>query len=533
MSPIMGIRSRLLLVVLSVATLSVALTALVVQRITSDQLTEQVVNDREVVNSINTTLNEFALTARSWDEAKEIVADLAEQHEVRVALVDLDGDILLDSSPLLDGENRPLPVFESGFIDPSIDAFDIEIPPEVEAEWLADEEFGRCLSNRGIDRLLLEQGRLDDPRVDARFFDQSVLCWEEAYAEILVNDPDYDGSYAEDDWSQSDSWALEPALLFLGDPGEPGNVLESSIDYRMALSVLAIGTVAILATYLFARRILAPISALTHAAHEVAAGGRPEPVPVQGDNELSELAVAFNSMGNTLRKEEESRRRLTTDIAHELRSPLQNIRGTLEAAQDGVRELDLDLIGSVHEDALILQHLVDDLQVLALADAAILHMNNESVSVEDLLQTTIRSHTDRASEAGIELSRTDDGDRTVRLVGDSMRLGQVLSNLVDNALRHTADGGRVQLRTSTFVREGQAIVRIAVSDTGEGIPEAFLPHVFDRFSRADPSRTRGTGGSGVGLAISQKLVEAHSGNIIVSSKIGVGTTFTIELPTEP
>ena len=542
----MGIRGRLLLLVLSIAALSVALTAIVVQQVTSDQLSNQVAENRLTVDSINISLNEFALTAATWGDANEIVAELSQQYETRIALVDLNGHILVDSAQILEGETRPLPAFESGYIDPSIDAFDIEIPEEVEAQWLAEEEFEQCVLSQGVDPVWF----IDDPALfeetaaglSSEDLEQLLTiadqCWQEVDGALLFDDPDFDDPNFDQSFFDSDprfgpgTSSLEPALLFLGESGESGGVLDSSIDYRMVLSLLAIGTVATASAYLLARRILAPISVLTQAAQEVADGGRPEPVQVIGDSELSELAVAFNSMGSTLRNEEESRRRLTTDIAHELRSPLQNIRGTLEAAQDGVRDLDLDLVDSVHEEALLLQHLVDDLQILALADAAALHLDNQPVSINELLDSIVRSHSDRAAEAGVQLingapvGQADDPFVT----GDNMRLRQVFNNLVDNAIRHTSPGDVISLQTTLVGDGAEPLVRVEVRDTGEGIPQDFLPLVFDRFSRADPSRTRGTGGSGVGLAICQKLVEAHGGTIAVTSTVGVGTAFVVELP---
>ena len=543
MSLKLGIRGRLLLLVLSIAALSVTLTAVVVQRVTSDQLSAQVAENRLTVDSINIALNEFALTATTWGDANEMVASLSQQYETRIALVDLDGNILVDSAQILDGEDRPLPAFESGFIDPSIDAFGIEIPEALEAQWLAEEEFEQCLLSQGVDPAWFIDDSVSFEKVTAgltsddldRLFTLADLCWQEADSSLFVDDPDFNESFFDSDPGFGPGTiSLEPALLFLGESGESGGVLDSSIDYRMVLSLLAIGTVATMSAYLLARRILAPISVLTQAAQEVADGGRPEPVEIMGDSELSELAVAFNSMGSTLRNEEESRQRLTTDIAHELRSPLQNIRGTLEAAQDGVRDLDLALVDSVHEEALLLQHLVDDLQILALADAAALHLDHKPVSITDLLGSVVRSHSDRAAEAGVQLTNdTDSGQDDARVIGDNMRLRQVFSNLIDNAIRHSSSGDSISLQTELVDNGAKPLVRISVRDTGEGIPQHFLPQVFDRFSRADPSRTRGTGGSGVGLAICQKLVEAHGGTIAVTSDMGVGTTFVVELPSGP
>lgn len=524
-----GLRRRLLLVVLPVAAISVILTAIVVQQITKDQLQDQVSADLDEVAFIHTALNEEAAIAATWRDAEPIAVDLATEFDVRIVLIDIDGKTLLDTAELIDGESRPLPTQSAGYIDPSFAAFDLDLPAEFEESLQAEEDYERCLADLDIDDSVFDDvAILEDyllSESDLELLDRVDQCWELAFSEFLDIDPaSQSGDFA------APSFGLEPALLFLGEPGPPSDVLDASIDYRMVLSIVTIGAIAILATYAASRPILAPISALTKAADQVASGGRPEPVTVTGGGELSALAEAFNSMGSTLRYEEEARRQLTTDIAHELRSPLQNIRGTLEAAQDGVRELDRELVDSVHEEALFLQHLVDDLQILALADAAKLHLDHDIVDLGDLISSVARSQSDRAVEQGIviQYSQSEPG---LAVAGDRIRLRQVLTNLIDNALRHTPPGGRVDIdivRTQPTLETER--VQISVRDTGEGIAEEFLPHVFERFTRADPSRTRGTGGSGVGLAICQKLIEAHQGTISATSHIGVGTTFVIDLP---
>ena len=524
MSVKVGLRTRLLLVMLPVAAFAILLTAFVSQRITNDQLQDQFEADTAATTSITRTLNELALTAQSWDEAVADIVDLARRFDTRIALTDIDGQVLVDTAVILDGEARPLPT-QAGYIDPYVAAFEIDISPEREAERLAEEEFQQCLAASGVDDSFLT-GEIPDGTSESEldaYFALADSCWNEAYGELYPSTdigPGFDTQVP----------SVQPVLLFLGEAGPATDVLQATFDYRMALAILLIVLVAALAAYLFARRVLAPVSNLTRAARQVAAGGRPEPVDVAGDSELSELAMAFNSMGDTLRSEDESRRQLTTDIAHELRSPLQNIRGTLEAAQDGVRELDLPLVDSVHEEALHLQHLVDDLQVLALADAAKLHMHHQPVDIDEIVETAVRSVSQRADEAGVQIHQRGAAQAVVR--GDSIRLRQVFTNLLDNAIRHTPSGGQIEV---TCRREPQRddLVVVEVRDTGEGIPVAFLPQVFERFSRADSARTRGTGGSGVGLAICQSLVEAHQGKISVTSEVGVGSVFRVELPVQP
>jgi two-component system sensor histidine kinase BaeS len=195
----------------------------------------------------------------------------------------------------------------------------------------------------------------------------------------------------------------------------------------------------------------------------------------------------------------------------------------LEATQDGVSEPDEALIASLLEEAMLLHHIIDDLQDLAQADAGTLRLHREPVSLAELTTQVCAAHRARADAAGVELvGEADDGD----ISADPVRLRQIVDNLVTNAIRHTGPNGVVRvvsrLATNSTV--------IAVSDTGSGIAAEDLPHVFDRFWRAEKSRSRQTGGSGLGLAIVRKLVEAHGGTVTAESVLGEGSRFTVRLP---
>jgi signal transduction histidine kinase len=216
---------------------------------------------------------------------------------------------------------------------------------------------------------------------------------------------------------------------------------------------------------------------------------------------------------------------MVSDVAHELRTPLVNVRGWLEAAQDGMAHLEPALVASLVEETVLLQHIIDDLQDLALADAGKLRMHPEQVSVRSILTQVAAAHQSRANAAGVELRVAVVGEPD--LSADPTRLRQALGNLVSNALRHTPAGGRVVLWART---ETPGEVLIDVTDTGSGIDAESLPYIFDRFWRADRSRSRTSGGSGLGLAITHHLVAAHGGRIDVRSTPGTGTTFTIHLP---
>ena len=203
--------------------------------------------------------------------------------------------------------------------------------------------------------------------------------------------------------------------------------------------------------------------------------------------------------------------------------PLSNIRTWLEAAQDDLAPTDAQLLAMLHEEALLLQHIIDDLGDLAAADAGTLRIDPEPTSLRDVLTQVAAGHRGTAQAAGVRLEVDVTGDPVVS--ADQVRLRQVVGNLVSNAIRHTPPGGSVTLAANGGT--------ISVRDTGSGIAAADLPKVFDRFWRADESRSRTTGGSGLGLAIARQLTEAHGGTIEVESEPGRGTVFTIRLPAEP
>jgi two-component system OmpR family sensor kinase/two-component system sensor histidine kinase BaeS len=252
------------------------------------------------------------------------------------------------------------------------------------------------------------------------------------------------------------------------------------------------------------------------------------PPPERGPGEFARLAESFNRMVAELERADRQRRNLTADVAHELRTPLHIIQGNLEGVLDGVYEPTAEHIGATLDEARALARLVDDLRTLSLAEAGQLALAREAVDVAELLADVDTSFSGQAEAAGIALRvAVDDALSERTVVGDVGRLDQILGNLVANALRYTPAGGTISLQAESI----ESGVRIVVRDTGEGIPSADLPFIFDRFWRGDRSRTRAQGtGSGLGLAIARQLVQAHGGRIAVESAAGQGTTFTIELP---
>lgn len=335
---------------------------------------------------------------------------------------------------------------------------------------------------------------------------------------------------------QLSSYVASPALLFIGDAGGatvPGFDLSPANTARIAGVAALVLALTVGASVLAGVRLVRPLQALTGAAQRMRDGEESAPVPVTADNEIGRLAAAFNDMTAHRARLEEQRKVMVSDVAHELRTPLSNIRGWLEAAQDGVADLDPAFVSSLLEEAVQLQHIVDDLQDLAAADAGALRLHPAPVRIDDLLGHVVAAHQARAETAGVTLTvRTaDPGPPPLSLTADPVRLRQALGNLVSNAVRHTPPEGHVTLRA--YGSESGDEVVVDVEDTGSGISPENLPYVFDRFWRAEKSRSRRTGGSGLGLAIVRKLAEAHGGVVSAASTEGKGSVFTLRLPTGP
>ena len=281
-----------------------------------------------------------------------------------------------------------------------------------------------------------------------------------------------------------------------------------------------------------ARGLSAPLVRLAAAARRVAQGQLDERVSVQGAEELTDLAGAFNEMAANLHQAETLRRNLVADIAHELRTPLSIIQGNLQAILDDVYPLDKAEIADIFDETIMLNRLIGDLRELAQAEAGQLQLHCQATDLLPLIKAVVDIFGEPAREKEIML-QTALSSSLPPLQADADRLRQVLHNLLGNAVRHTPAGGTVTV-TTTLAGDGKA-VQVFVTDTGPGIAAEDLPHVFDRFWRADKSRAREYGGSGLGLAIARQLVEAHGGQIGVNSPAssGAGSQFWFTLPVNP
>ena len=334
--------------------------------------------------------------------------------------------------------------------------------------------------------------------------------------------------------STARSEALAPyvapqARLYLG-ARSTFNVFSGEGLLRTAATALGVLLIAALVMVFAGRRLVRPILALTGAAQRMTNGDHATRVPVTGRDEVARLGHAFNAMAESIQHHDFQRKAMVSDVAHELRTPLANIKGYLVASEDGVVPLDRALVSSLLEEAGLLERLVVDLQDLALADAGKLRLHPDQRDLSELAQQVVAAHRPAAEAVGVSLTASVTGPAPA--IVDGARIRQALGNLVSNAIRFT---GLVD-------RKGQVVVGIrrvgnsynlTVTDNGTGIAPEHLPHLFDRFYRAEHSRSRTTGGSGLGLAITKHLVEAHQGTITVTSTPDHGSTFTIHLPARP
>jgi signal transduction histidine kinase len=339
-------------------------------------------------------------------------------------------------------------------------------------------------------------------------------------------DPDLPGIILQMPWSAegvakvyiSPDPAAEPYFA-------PFRRLSASINRSLLLGGSVAIVIALLLTFVLSRRMSSPIGVLAGAARRLGRGDLTQRVKLKGKGEVEMLAQAFNSMAADLERAEQLRRNLVADVAHELRTPLSNIQGYLEAIRDRVMKPNAATIRSLSEEAALLSRLVNELQELSLAEAGELKLVYQAEDITKLIKQAVTPWQPKIAAKEISLS-LDLSDNLPLVNIDWPRVNQVLHNLLENAVAHTRKGGTINVAAITQ----DDWVEVSVSDTGEGIPAKDLPYIFERFYRVDKSRARATGGSGLGLTIAKRLVEAHGGKITVQSELGKGSRFAFTLP---
>jgi two-component system, OmpR family, sensor histidine kinase BaeS len=294
---------------------------------------------------------------------------------------------------------------------------------------------------------------------------------------------------------------------------------------RLLISVGIISLLfAIILGVFMAKRLSTPISRTIKTAQMISAGYFGDRITVKSSTkEISQLTSTINNLAETLEKQETLRKRLSADVAHELRTPLATLQSHMEAMIDGIWKPDNNRLKSCHEEIMRINRMVGDLEKLAKFEGENLVLNKSRFDISELIQQTIHNFETEYKRKGIEINFYGEKEE---VIADKDKISQVLINLISNALKYTKNGGVVEID----VKGASDITEISVKDNGKGIPEDDLPYIFERFYRADKSRNRLTGGSGIGLTITKAIVDAHKGTIMVQSKIDEGTEVVVALP---
>ncbi|MBI2908573.1 MAG: HAMP domain-containing protein [Chloroflexi bacterium] len=473
-----SLRLRLLGGFLLVAIVTVGVVAILASQVTVGQFRGYLQRQFEQGRSrYEFVLGRYYSDQGSWEGVQSLVDRMGEISGDQIVLLDSDGAVIADSARRLLGRQAepgwvggPIPVFKlvppPGFDSSADDALPVKPPPPV-----------------------IRGARPGAPKVPG-----------ELVGTIFVN--------------PLAAQTIDSSFL-------------DAVNRWLLVSTAAAGALALLLTLVVSRRILGPIESLTAAARRMEGGDLSSRVAVKGKDEIGALGHAFNTMAESLARNERLRRNMVSDVAHELRTPLTNIRGYVEGLRDGVLQPGRETLDIVFEEAQLLGRLIDDLQELALAEAGQLRLERQPASLNDIVELAVAAIRPQSASKGLHMEI----DLMTGLPAanvDAERIGQVLRNLLNNAAAYTPPGGTVAVST----RQAEGSLEVSVEDAGAGIAPEDLPYVFERFYRSDRSRSRATGGAGLGLTIARRLVEAHGGEIRVHSQLGRGTTFTFTLPAD-
>ncbi|WP_305787171.1 sensor histidine kinase [Symbioplanes lichenis] len=560
--------TRLLAASLLIALCAIAATAWLSVQLTKRAVTHEQSRTLSADTDIYDALIEYAATHDSWDGAGSKITRLGELTRSRIALTTPGRTLIAGSSPdaadAVAVSEVPTATVDPLFLDPGIARVSGgRIDPravgpyrltgdERRALRQAAEDQIDCLSAYGIQAEVVDtpSGRPTVRQISAgiqascpaRELATPVASEREPLQDLSARMAECGGPVkvtpqftvaGETDGSsqmcldearraQLQPYVAPPALLFVTGQAVPAPSVDLSPGNRLRIvaTAAAVLVVACAVTVVAGLRLVRPLRVLTAAARRPVESQ--QAVPVTTRDEIGYLATAFNDLAERRQAVERQRQAMVNDIAHELRTPLTTIRTWLETARDGAVPVDAEVLDLLVEEAVLLHHVVDDLRDLAAAEAGNLRVHPSPTYVKDLLEQVLDAH--RTAAVTLALHASGDPEVTV----DPVRLRQIVGNLVSNAVRHTPPGGSVTVDLS--VRESR--LRIAVTDTGTGISAEDLPKVFDRFWRADTSRTRATGGSGLGLAIARQLARAHGGDVTALSTPGIGSTFTVDIPVQ-
>jgi len=299
--------------------------------------------------------------------------------------------------------------------------------------------------------------------------------------------------------------------------------ITESVIFATVVSVCA----ALLLGILFTLRLTKPLASLALAAKSIASGGASAAVEVTGKDELTDLAAAFNDMTTELRRLDAAKKQVIADSAHELRTPVTLIRGTVEGMIDGVFPMNAETLKGVHEETLRLSRLIDTLRELEIIESGELSFSREGIDLRETIGRAITLFTVASSQKAIELHFVPESGTPSVAEGDYIRIGEVIYNLISNAIKYTPPDGKILVREESGTA---GFVGFSVEDSGPGIEQAERAHIFERFYRIDKSRSTESGGRGLGLAIASEIVKAHGGVITVGDSFLGGARFSVTLP---
>jgi signal transduction histidine kinase len=487
------LQTRLFLTLISVALIALAIVGLFALQATRRQFDAYVVRDRAIALNQTAQLFTEPIRAEAVGELGSLAAEIAPTYGINAIVYDGQGVIVAASDPAKVGET----------------VTGVPLPPTGLAVQLvtADQQassvhFYTTEADGGLPQIMMLDAGGGDPGLPPGT----------NITQDITTPP------------QTAASSEPPPAMVLTTAASQDTFL--SLVNRAFLAAMGVSLlVAVLLSWLIARRILRPVQDLTAATRRMGGGDLSARVPVKGKDELAELGQSFNQMAEDMAHQEQLRRNLVTDVAHELLTPLTAVRGQLEAVQDGILEPTPDLVDSLHDEVMLLDELITDLQDLSLAEAGQLRPDRQPVDLVDVVMGAVTAVSPQLAAQDLTLT-TQLPDDLPLIELDVRRMGQVFRNLLVNAVKYTPRGGQVTVSAGQAGSE----LWVSVADTGQGIAPEHLPYIFDRFYRADPSRARETGGSGLGLAIVQSVVRAHHGRVWVESEPGIGSTFTLSLP---
>ena len=486
--------------------LSVLLTGLVSLLIRFNDPLSKVDEQFQIRSAILNTLSARVIEDGNWSRVDRTAKNLSERWSIRIVLASKEGSVVVDTMPDDKSDN----LVGIGLIDPSNPLFSStsEEIGQLEQITKLNRAMANCLKEAGIE-YTVNRNAEGIIRVFPKIQKKGDVS---ASRGCFFSMP----SALEDEKTRR---FPDPMAVYVG------------VDDKSYLQWVYLSGIGILGIFVvfgstvwFSRKIAKPLESLTVAARKISEGDLSARVSPQGSNEIDRFATSFDNMAEELAGVAERRRKFMSDISHEIRSPLTNIRSHIEAIEDGMEKFTDKTLDSINSQIDQVSSLIDDLQQLSLADEGLLKIDKFPVVMEDVVDQISTANKPYLDEAGISLLVRGSAPKPVSI--DPLRIRQILQNLISNASRYTPKGGFIEIA----LKQDIDLVEVGIRDTGTGISPYFLPHIFERFARDDQSRNRNTGGSGLGLSIALEIALAHGGNLSADNHPDGGALFILTLP---